>query len=158
MDEQEIEAARSMILAGLPTRVRWIVVGTSFDFDFSEAQRGLRHVARGDFFGSDELDERWADHLIFGELDVCEGGGARPFLTIRTSDGVVCGLDVERDDSIYPFNSSVAQFIRTFVLFDQHLGQDRPIPADIGQQVRQIDPECFDRSEWRSMIDWILDP
>lgn len=123
------------------------------DFDFSEAGPGLREV-RGDDVGG-EVDEPWRDLLIFGSSDYAEGGGASSWIVLRASDGAVCGLDVECEEPVYVFNSTVDRFIRTFALLDEYLGRVRPLPSDIGGLVERIDPACYPRSYWHSLIDYL---
>ena len=147
-----MKAAQSAIIAGLPVRSRWLCRDTPLDWDFSEARRGLRSASRSDIAWGD-VEREWADLLIFGSYDYAEGGGASPWVAIRGTDGVVCGLDVERDRPMFWLNTSLERFIRTFALLDQYLGHCQPLPPDIGVCVRGVDPEGYPKSEWRLMID-----
>jgi hypothetical protein len=151
----DIAAIQAVIVAGLPIRTRWMLGGTPLDFDFSHARRGLRAVAREDIVG--DLDEAWADLLVFGLCDFSEGGGASPWITIRESDGSVCGLDVEREPAVFDYNSSLEQFIQTFVLLDQCLSRCEPLLPGVASGVREIDPDSYPSSEWRSLVDYVTD-
>lgn len=136
----EGEAARSAIVGDLPMRSRWMFDDTPLDWDFSDARRWPRRVTNDDLAWG-EIDEEWADLIIFGRFDYAEGGGASPWITIRKTDGAVCGLDVERECPVYLINSSLVRFIRSFSLLDQYLGRRRPPPHEIGGSLREIDPE-----------------
>lgn len=99
----------------------------------------------------------WSAHVVFGECDYSEGGGAQPCLTIRRSDGAVYGFDAERDTALFLLNSSIEKFIRTFRLLDEYLGQQKPVPLDLADRVREIDPEAYPASEWRLLIEYLTD-
>src|SRR5215471_5036491 len=141
----EFGVAPSAIISGLPIRARWMLGDTPLDFDFAQAQAGLRMVMTGDVSG--DIEEAWSDLLVFGRYDYAEGGGASPWITIRRADGAVCGLDVERDPAIFVFNSSIKRFIRTFSLLDRYLGHRQPLPSDLRGTVREIDNLCYPGSE-----------
>jgi len=89
--------------------------------------------------------------------DFAEGGGASPWLTIRKSDGSVGGLDVEREQAIFGYNSSLERFIQTFVLLDRWLTQCQPLPKAVVATVRDIDPDSYPGSEWRLMVEYLID-
>jgi hypothetical protein len=148
----DFEAARAAIIVGLPSRSRWWFEGVPLDWSFSEARRGLRTVSGDGIVGGD-VEKEWADLLVFGRYIYAEGGGASPWVVIRGADGAVCGLDVEREDPVFWWNTSLDQFIRTFTLLDKYLGLGRPLPPDIGASVRDVDPVGYLESEWRLMID-----
>ena len=131
----------------------WMLEETPLDFDFSQAHEGLRHVTTDDLSG--DIEAEWADLLIFGQSDYAEGGGASPWITIRKTDGAVCGLDVERDHAVFVFNSSIEGFIQTFALLDRYLGHVHPLPTNIETLVRDIDGDCYPASEWRLLIDYL---
>lgn len=62
--ELDTEATRSVIVAGLPVRARWVVGETPLDFDFSIARRGPRPLPKDDVAGG--LEDVWSVLLPFG--------------------------------------------------------------------------------------------
>ncbi len=144
-----------MIVAGLPPLARWMLRDTPLDFDFSDARLPLHNVSSDEVTG--EIEEEWADLLVFGRYNYAEGGGASPWIAIRRSNGRVCGLDVEREDPIFEFNSCLERFIRTFSLLDRSLRHGESLPPGIEEGVRQIDPESYSRSDWRLMIEYLVE-
>ena len=46
--ELNLERIQAAIANGLPAKARWIIEGTTLDFDFSIAQHGLRNFQSGD--------------------------------------------------------------------------------------------------------------
>lgn len=90
--------------------------------------------------------------------DFDEGGGSSAWISIRQSDGFICGLDPERTGStIFVFNSSLDRFIRTFALLNHYLHGGNALPPGLQSQIRAVDPEAFEVSEWRVMIDFVND-
>src|SRR5262249_28368138 len=88
----------SELASGLPERVRWVIGGVSLDYDFSACRQGLRRLT------ADEVAEcggerDWSEFRVFGRYDYAEGGGATPWIVVRMTDGAVCGLDMEREDT-----------------------------------------------------------
>jgi hypothetical protein len=87
---------------------------------------------------------------IFGREDFAEGGGASPYLGVHLESGKVFGLDVERQRmQMFLLNSNVDRFIRTFLLLDQTLRLGEPSQEQILVRLSKIDPDAFERSEWR---------
>jgi hypothetical protein len=126
---------------------------TPLDYAFDAA--GIRRVSDRDFVGEGEPE--WSNLLIFGEYDCAEGGGAHPYITVHEDTGCVFLLDVERNEAIALMNSSVEQFVSTFVLLDRYLGCGLALPNDIEVDARQIDPMAFDLSkEWRELIRYLI--
>ncbi|MCE9553374.1 MAG: hypothetical protein K8T91_08360 [Planctomycetes bacterium] len=152
-----LEVILATIGAGLPRHVRWTVNGTPLDFYFSTDRYGLRRVAENDVVGG-PVPEEWSDCRLIGMYDCADGGGASPWIAIRESDGFVCGLDIERDgENIFIFNSSLDRFIHTFNMLDQYLRAGRKLPPDIKSQVGAMDPKMFPLSDWRKLIEHIID-
>lgn len=151
--EIDPEAVRSAIVDGLPARARWMLGEMPLDFDFSVGRGGPRPLTDEDVCGG--IEEEWADLLLFGECDYADGGGARPWLAIRRSGGGVCALDVEWKDPISTYNTSIERFIRVFALLDPYLGHGRPLPPETEDRVRAIDPEGYELSEWKDLIDHV---
>jgi hypothetical protein len=56
------------------------------------------------------------------------------------------------------FNSSIERFIRSFSLLDRYLGHSQRLPRGIQQSAQDIDRLCYPGSEWRSMIDYLIEP
>src|SRR5262249_940288 len=144
------QAVQRAIIAGLPSRARWVIGGSPADYDFSAAQRGL-HIPSAEDFSYDPGEE-WLDLMIFGEVDYSEGGGAPPYLCVRIADAKVVGLDVERLDAkgrgeaVFALNSSIEAFIETWSYLNIYLGQGKPLPPDADLKLRLIDPEEYSRS------------
>ena len=145
----DVRAMQSAILTGLPTHARWMVNGTPLDYDFSHARRGL-HSPPDDIV---EVNPEWREFLIFGKYDYAEGGGAAPWLCVRTNDSAVLGFDLERKNAVFTLNSSLERFIRTFSFLNSYLGTGKQLPADIEASLREIDPSSFPVSDWRLLVD-----
>jgi hypothetical protein len=148
----DLSTMQSAIVAALPAYVRWTVNGIPLDFDFSCAQRGLRELS-GEI--CERGDKEWGNLLMFGKYDWSEGGGAAPWLCIRKTDGVVCGLDLERESAIFVLNSSLERFIQTFGLLNEYLGGGTQLPLDVEKRVRDIDPKSYPGSDWRLLVDYL---
>jgi len=143
----------AMIDARLPRRARWLIRGEPLDFDFSTDRYKLQRVTDRDVVGGPVPDD-WSDCGLIGSEDFAEGGGASPWIAIRERDGFVCGLDIERDGSnTFIYNSSLDRFIATFNLLNQYLRDERELPPDLLSRAEALDPEAFDVSEWRRLID-----
>jgi hypothetical protein len=150
----DIATRRAAIISRLPVKARWTVKGTSLDWDFSAAGEGLHPLSRAAL--NCEPEPGWLELLIFGEYDYADGGGARPFLGVRQSDAVVCGLDVEREgDKLFVLNSSIEQFIETFRFFNEYLGSGKPLPLGAEDRVRAIDPQTFPASDWKLLLETV---
>jgi SUKH-4 immunity protein len=153
------EEIRHAVEERLPRRARWIVPGveTIIDWYFSRASQPLQPLTADDAVRwAEALPEDWRELLIFGEEDVGEGGGARPLLCVHGQTGEVFGLDIERPEAArYFLNSSMAAFVDTFLVFDRALtgGQQT---VSLTQAVRAADPDVFERSDWRSLADYVL--
>jgi hypothetical protein len=138
----------------LPTRRRWMLQETPLDYDFSAGVRGPKPLAQKSYEFT--LEPEWLQLLIFGEYDYAEGGGAHPFLGVRRTDGAVYGLDFERDEPLFLLNSALEAFARTFERIDMHLGEGRPLPRDVGETLKAIDPEVYDDADWKRFIEFVL--
>lgn len=142
---------RSQIAAHLPVHVRWLVNRTPLDFDFSRSQRPLKPLLASEVNG--DLEPEWSVLDLFGEEDHAEGGGASPFLGVHRNSGQIFGLDVERESSeMFLLNSDVDRFIKTFQRFDSVL-REGSRSGDLHASLHEIDPEVFEVSEWRLLVD-----
>ena len=150
--ELNLEAMRLVIVTMLPLRSRWMVRETPLDYDFSVAHQGLRELTN-DMVGSGEKE--WFDLLIFGRCDYGDGGGATHWLGIHKTGGGIYGLDLEREDAMFLFNSSINRFVHTFVLLGEYLGKGVNLPADVAVRAHNIDLETYCSSEWRLLIDYL---
>src|SRR4051812_25352989 len=92
------------IAKSLPLSTRWMAKSTPMNFDFSTGHSGLRELASLD---ADFENTSPGEFLVFGDCDYSEGGGAKPWLCIRKSDGWVCGFDLDRESEVFVFNSSI---------------------------------------------------
>ena len=138
-------------LRKLPLRRRWTCGGTPLDWDFSVKRSALRPLDKAayDF----PLRPAWLTLLMFGEYDYAEGGGAHPFVGIRSTDGAVFGLDFERDRKpMFPLNSSLDAFVDTFHALDAYLGKGRRLPEDIDRSLHAIDRTAYARSDWKPFV------
>ncbi len=130
-----------------------MLLGTPLDFNFDIDRHRLRRLNDRDTVGG-PLPEDWYGYLIIGCYDYAEGGGARPWIAIRESDGHLCGLDIERTgENTFTFNSSLDRFINTFNLLDPYLRAGRDLPLDCASKADALDQSVFASSEWRSLID-----
>src|SRR5262245_41213574 len=114
---------QSELNAGVPGQARWIIEDTPLDFDFSIGHGGPRRLSAADFNEHTPLPAEWSDLFLFGETDYADGGGASMYLAVRAGDEAVCGLDVERDQPLVLFNSSLERFIKTFIAVDAFFQQ-----------------------------------
>lgn len=145
-------AIETILTSGLPVRERWAIGGVPLDFAFTVGRHGLRRLPE-DVLEAGE--PAWSDLLAFGEQDFAEGGGARPWLCVRQRDGSVCGFDPEREQPIFPLNSSVERFVETFRLLDGFLGRGVPLPPGCEGQLWAIDPETYPNSDWRLLVEYL---
>ena len=133
-----------------------MIGGTPLDFDFSAERYRLQPVMEDDLAGG-PVPPEWSHCLVFGEYDYAEGGGASPWIAIRQTDRLTCGLDIERaGETVFVFNSSLERFIQTFTLIDQYLRDGREVPPDFATRVRLLDPDVFPVSDWKELIDLVL--
>ena len=121
--------------------IRRLVPPTQIGFAFSQSQLIQRFVC--------------LLHLVIGDLDHAEGGGAAPYIIVRKTDARICGLDVERKTPFFLFNSSIELFIQTFVILDKYLGRGEHLPPDFDVQVQAIDPSAYALSDWRSLVEYV---
>jgi hypothetical protein len=143
----------ALIAARLPVRVRWSILGTPLDYDFSRSRAPLRSPQPSDFTGA-EIPDAWKSLLLFGEERYAEGGGASPYLAVNVDTGEVFGLDVERDGSqLYLLNTDTRCFIRTFEALDAALRVGAVSIGALADELRAADPAAFDRSEWRFLAE-----
>jgi hypothetical protein len=152
------EAMLATARGELPANVRWMVGDTPLDFDFAGLHYGLRPATSEDLGGA--TPDQAASFVVFGRYGYAEGGGASPLIVIGHGDEAIYGVDAEREETIFLFNSSVGQFVATFAALDPHLREGRPLSADIETVVRDIDPLAYPISEWRDLIEHMisLDP
>ena len=141
-------------LRRLPLRRRWTCGGTPFDWDFSAKSRALRPLDSRVY--QVPLKPAWRTLLIFGEYDYAEGGGTNPFIGARSTDGMIWGLDPERDRKpMFLLNSTLDAFVDTFQALDAYLGAKQPLPADIDRTLRAIDKSAFGRSDWKPFVAFV---
>jgi hypothetical protein len=151
------DAVRRQIAARLPPRVRWQVGPMTCLFDFSRSAAPLRPITADDVTGC-PIEDAWTAIDLFGEQVFADGGGASPLLGVDRQTGEVCGLDVEREPpQMFLLNSSVDRFLETFRLFDEALRLGTRSLDEVVAAAREIDPAAFERSEWRSLCEY-LDP
>jgi hypothetical protein len=153
--EVDWKSIETVVASSLPLRARWIVNGTSLDFDFSLLGQGLRTLPDEPVAVGDEMK---SDLLIFGQQDFAEGGGARPWLCVRKRDGWVYGFDPDEDKPLFLLNSSIERFVATFQFLNEHLRKNEPLQLDCESHLRIIDPEAYPMSEWRLLAESLRSP
>ena len=157
MYERLMDAAsvKSATASRLPQRARWLIGDTTLDFSlYSEPRNLTAEFAEWGLSDADVADiEHVSDFIVFGMWNFNEGGGDRPVLAFRQSDGKVFDVDVEAYEPLSLLNSSLEAFIDTFCLLDKYLGHGQPIPADLNSLVRNLDPTVYSESEWRDLVD-----
>lgn len=151
----DLKRVGSAVLARLPECARWLVHDTPFELTFSVASKGFVRVE--EIGGAAEDD--WQDLLIFGDYDWNDTGGEAGLLCLHESDGSVCGFNPDRlDEPVFVYNCSMERFIDTFLLLDPHLRSGAALPEGIAEAARIVDPDVYDASEWRLLIDFINGP
>lgn len=156
-----LEEQRLSLISQLPTCSMWFVWGTPVRWDFSRAAQPLQHLPEDDAAGWEEiLPLDWRQILIFGEQDISDGGGARPFLGLHVHTGEVVGLDIERTHKsvLFVLNSAVSAFINTFLILDNELQAEVLVPRDFSERIRALDPDSFEKSEWKFLVDYLNEP
>jgi hypothetical protein len=152
----DVTAIANSIAGALPLSARWTIETTPLDFNFSVGHAGLRELASFEDNFGDILPNA---SLVFGEYDYSEGGGAHAWLCIRKTDGWVCGIDLEREEPEFIFNSSIARFCQTFVVLNRYLEVADParLPACCETEIAGIDPEAYPTSDWKLLVAYVLD-
>ncbi len=152
----DLSSIAQEIAKSLPLSARWMAKSTPMEFDFSAGQSGLRELMSLEADFGNTAPQQF---LVFGNCDYSEGGGANPWLCIRKSDGWVCGFDLERESEVFVFNSSIERFILTFGLLNRYLGTNVPslLPTRCESDIEQIDFQAYPTSEWKMLIEYVLD-
>jgi hypothetical protein len=152
----DIEDMREELACALPVCVRWLVVDTPVDFDFRRVERPLTLAGDVLDMSTCRAADEHANFYVFGSKDVADGGGASPLLGFDAKTGEVLGLDVERDGSPWYFlNSSVGQFILTFLAVDRTLRLGLAPVGALARELFIIDPAGYSRSEWRLLVEHV---
>ncbi|MFO0942507.1 MAG: hypothetical protein U0930_17355 [Pirellulales bacterium] len=147
-----LKYVQKYIVSNLPVNSRWFIDGTTLDFDFSASRDELRPLPEGR--DQPDLDDPANDLLVIGLQDFSEGGGARPWLCLRKSDGWICGFDSDCEvNPIFNLNSSVQRFVETFRFLNQYLQRNEPLPPDSARLLAEIDPKANSTSNWTSLVD-----
>ena len=150
--ESRVEQIRDAVRAGLPRRAGWVVHETSCDFDFGMGWEQPQQP-QASWFSGVECQPEWSDLLVFGEYDVAQGGGAKPLVGVRRSDGSVWGLDIEAEGEVlFPFNTSLKAFIETFCLLGRYLGSGSATPPGLIRSLIAADPKAYPDSDWSSWL------
>ena len=142
---------RLAIFEGIPNKTRWLVNGTPINYDFSEAKKALAPIPN---FVVQENPE-WRELLVFGTCDYANGGGAKPWLCIRNSDGAVVGFDGERENPVFTLNTTVERFVQTFTFLNSHLSEGKKLPESADAILNSIDPESYSASDWRLLVEYL---
>jgi hypothetical protein len=152
MDAASIQSA---IASRLPQHACWLIDNTTVDFSVrSEPCSFVAEIAKWGLSDADVADiEHHSDFIVFGMWNFNRGGGARPALVVRQSDGKVFGVDVEAYEPLFLLNSSLQAFIDTFRLLDKYFRQGQPLPADLSSLVRNLDPSVYSESDWRNFVE-----
>ena len=147
----DLEVVSSAIIERLPRRARWWIGGITVDFRFAGSRQEIRKLDQRDV--GEWLDHTWDNLLMFGSEDCCEGGGAFKWITVRMADGLVVGVDLEREPSEFLYSSTVERFIDTFLLVDPYLREGYELPAHIVSAAREIDSDGYEGSDWQLLIE-----
>jgi hypothetical protein len=130
-----------------------MVEGVALDFDFSRSHAPLRPITNADVAGG-VIENSWTALYLFGLQNY--DGGASAYLGVHRDTGEICGLDVEREKSqVFLLNSDIDRFIRTFQRTDELLRSASLAPGALSRELRVIDPDAFQRSDWRDFADYI---
>jgi hypothetical protein len=147
----DLSSMRLAILERIPIQSHWLVNGTSVDYDFSEASRALAPIPN---FVVQENPE-WRELLVFGTCDYANGGGAKPWLCIRKSDGVVVGFDGERENPVFTLNTTIERFVQTFEFLNTHLSEGKKLPESTEAILKLIDPDSYSASDWCLLVEYL---
>jgi len=147
-------SVQSVIASRLPQRARWLIGNATLDFSLhSEPCSLAAEFAKWGLSHADVADiEPGSDFIVFGMWNFDEGGGARPALTVRQTDGKVFWVDVE-DEPVSLLNSSLQAFIDTFCLLDKYLGHGHAIPADLNLSAKNLDPTVYAETFWPFLLE-----
>jgi hypothetical protein len=149
--------ARAEVAAHLPKYARWMLGETPLDFNFLNKSYDFRQLNESDIVGG-PLPIEWSNHLVFGEYDFADGGGASPWVAVQKDHGSVWGLDIERTpETKVCFNSSINRFISTFQVLNKYLCSGKSLTKDLIQQVNDFDPDVFPASAWQEIIGMSID-
>lgn len=146
----DCKTTEAFLSSGLPSRARWMVEGEPLDFEFTVGRCGLYRLSEGVVA---DTGTAACDLLVFGEQDYAEGGGSRSWLCVRERDGAVYGFDPELEEPLVLLNSSVPRFVATFQTLDGYLSKDAALPPDCHGRLRGIDPEAYQDSDWRLLVE-----
>ena len=143
---------QEFVVSSLPAKARWLIDGTTLDFDFTLSRSDLCPLPDGRVPSYE--DDPANDLLIFGLQDFADGGGAQPWLCLRKADGWICGFDADCDDDpIFILNSSIQRFVETFLFLNQYLQQNKSLPSDSEKRLSEIDPDANATSNWTLLVD-----
>jgi hypothetical protein len=102
------------------------------------------------------IEDEWTTLYLFGQEGYANGGGGSSYLGVHQDTGEIYGLDVERDESqVFIFNSNIDRFIRTFQKIDEILRHATIAPEVLFRELREIDPDAFQNSEWRDFCGYV---
>ena len=114
----------------------------------------LRRPSEADVVGG-PIPAEWCACLLIGEYNWADGGGARPWIAVGENDGKVYGLDIERsEETVFLFNSTLDQFIRTFTLLDRYFREGIGSLSDCLSGAEALDAIAFPSSEWRALLEY----
>ncbi len=139
LDDAAFAAIRTLSLQ-LPTWTRWLVQATPLDFDFAAARRSPWQTVNQVLEDAEDFREL----RVFGQYDYAEGAGASPLLCLRITDAAIVQIDLEATLPSAVWNSSMQEFVSTFLQVDRALR--------LGQPVKQLDTLS---DQWRRLLDAI---
>lgn len=147
-----IERYQKELSDSLPDHARWQFRDTWVSFAFSRLKTSLLSVTDEQLVGG-TMPIDWRRLRVFGD-ERFENGGA--FVCVDESDGSVRRIDVELNDPVTLFSTSVAQFAACFRLVDGYFASDSRSPADLARQLGEADRQAFDAgSHWRLFSDYL---
>ncbi|MFZ5894869.1 MAG: hypothetical protein ACOY0T_27660 [Myxococcota bacterium] len=102
-----------------------------------------------------EVPPSWTDFYPFGEEDGTQRGGSNSLLVLSSLSGNVHGLDLEREQPIYFLNSSIDEFVDTFLAFDRYLSIGDAAKPHVQAMLLAIGANSNVPSEWLLLWDYL---
>jgi|GEM_PF-1820871 len=154
MSRTHLQALKST-LARLPRTSRWMLRDALLDFTFLSLHETLPPIGDNLLHAWAEANPVWRSWRVIGDYSYAGGGGSHPLICLRPDDAAVCGLDLEREDPVFIFNSTAERFQETFAYLESFLAKGAALPACAEDKLLSIDSEGFPRSEWRLLVAYL---
>lgn len=164
-DQLPSEARRFLTKYGFPTVVIFEELH-SFEISFSPLTNRLvaynTMIQWGDF-PDPELDAAWANQLVIGEEEFCNGHASH---CVHRTSGVITRIDVEISDPECFVNSDLRRFGESLLAaidWSRERRELKEVPADfvshLADRIKAIDSAAFDDPDnfWPNLIDVAYD-